>query len=77
MYLAHAHTHRHIHVLDGFLPAPLAKELRGVFDDRFSAPREGSADRYLRVHFEYLVLLLVLMYFRSIQQLCRHAAASS
>eukprot|EP00611_Tribonema_gayanum_P013661 TRINITY_DN246_c0_g1_i3.p1 TRINITY_DN246_c0_g1~~TRINITY_DN246_c0_g1_i3.p1 ORF type:complete len:376 (-),score=68.45 TRINITY_DN246_c0_g1_i3:549-1676(-) len=38
---------RHIHVLDGFLQQPLAAQLRAVFDERFSKPREGTAERFV------------------------------
>ncbi|KAG5182628.1 hypothetical protein JKP88DRAFT_348815 [Tribonema minus] len=38
---------RHIHVLDGFLQQPQAAQLRGVFDERFSKPREGTAERFV------------------------------
>lgn len=37
----------HVLVLDSFLEEDTASRLRGVFDDRFSDPRQGKPERFV------------------------------
>jgi hypothetical protein len=37
----------HVITEDGFLPAPLARQLRGTFDGRFAEPRSNSPERFM------------------------------
>lgn len=40
-------TAEHVLVMDSFLEDDTASRLRGVFNDRFSKPREGSSERFV------------------------------
>ena len=38
---------KHVLVTDSFLEGGTASRLRGIFDGRFSKPREGNPDRFV------------------------------
>lgn len=40
-------TMKHLIVLDSFLEADTASQLRGIFDKKLSKPREGNAERFV------------------------------
>lgn len=40
-------TSKHVVVMDSFLEDGTASSLRGVFEDRFSNPRQGNSERFV------------------------------